>query len=105
MTQQEAEITLKVNSKEAQEKLEKLEAKAADLRQKFTDAFRKGDTRAIDSINKELQRTNKEINNMRTNAANIRAAMQRLDQASPRDLQRTIKLINNELNSGRVRRG
>lgn len=105
MTQQEAEVTLKVNSKEAQEKLEKLEAKAADLRQKFADAFRKGDTRAIDSINKELQRTNKEINNMRTNAANIRAAMQRLDQASPRDLQRTIKLINNELNSGRVRRG
>ena len=105
MTPQEAEVTLKVNSKEAQEKLEKLEAKAADLREKFADAFRKGDTRAIDSINKELQRTNKEINNMRTNAANIRAAMVRLDKASPRELQRTIKLINNELNSGRVARG
>lgn len=105
MTQKEAEVILKVNSKEAQEKLEKLESKAADLREQFADAFRKGDTRGIDNINKQLQKVNKEINNMRTNAANIRAAMVRLDEASPRELQRTIKMINNELNSGRVKRG
>lgn len=105
MTQQEAEVILKVNDKKAREKLEKLQAQAADLRQKFADAFRKGDTRGIDSINKELQKVDKQINNMRINAANIRAAMERLDQASPRELQRTIKLINNELNSGRVKRG
>ena len=105
MTQQEAEVILKVNSKEARQKLEKLESKAADLREQFADAFRKGDTRGIDNINKQLQKVNKEINNMRTNAANIRAAMVRLDEASPRDLQRTIKMINNELNSGRVKRG
>lgn len=105
MTQKEAEVILKVNSKEAREKLEKLEAQAADLRKKFAEAFRKGDTRGIHDTNKQLQKVNKEINNMRTNAANIRAAMVRLDEASPRELQRTIKLINNELNSGRVKRG
>lgn len=105
MTQNEAEVILKVNSKEAQEKLERLEAQAADLRSRFAEAFRKGDTRGIDTVNKQLQKVNKEINNMRTNAANIRAAMVRLNEASPRELQRTIKLINNELNSGRVKRG
>ena len=105
MTQKEAEVILKVNSKEAREKLEKLEAQAKDLRMQFADAFRKGDTRGIDNLNKQLQKVNKEINNMRTNAANIRAAMVRLNEASPRELQRTIKLINNELNSGRVKRG
>lgn len=105
MTQQEAEVILKVNDKNAREKFEKLQAQAADLRQKFAEAFRKGDTRGIDSINKELQKVDKQINNMRINAANIRAAMVRLDEASPRDLQRTIKMINNELNSGRVKRG
>lgn len=105
MTQQEAEVILKVNDKNARDKIEKLQAQAADLRQKFADAFRKGDTRGIDSINKELQKVDKQINNLRINAANIRAAMERLDQASPRELQRTIKLINNELNSGRVKRG
>lgn len=105
MTQREAEVILKVNSKEAQDKLEKLENQAADLRDRFAEAFRKGDTRGIDAINKQLQKVNKEIDNMRTNAANIRAAMVRLNEASPRELQRTIKLINNELNSGRVKRG
>lgn len=105
MTQKEAEVILKVNDKNAREKLEKLQAQAADLRQKFAEAFRKGDTRGIDTINKELQKVDKQINNMRINAANIRAAMVRLDEASPRDLQRTINMINNELNSGRVKRG
>lgn len=105
MTQQEANVTLKVNSKEAQQKLEQLQAQAAELRTKFADAFRRGDTRAITDINKRLQKVNKEMDNMRTNAANIRAAMVRLDKATPRELQRTIKMINNELNSGRVERG
>lgn len=105
MTQQEAEVILKVNDKEAREKFEKLEAKAAELRQKFAEAFRKGDTRGIRDINNEIQKVDKQMSNMRINAANIRAAMVRLNEASPRDLQRTIKLINNELNSGRVKRG
>ena len=104
-TTREAEVVLKVNSKEAQDKLERLQAQAKDLRERFADAFRRGDTRGIEAINKDLIKVNKEISLMRTNAANIRAAMTRLDQATPRELQRTIKLINNELNSGRVRRG
>ncbi len=105
MTQQEAEVILKVNDQQARDRLQALENQARDLRAQFADAFKRGDTRAINEINRKLQKTNKEINNMRTNAANIRAAMVRLNEASPRDLQRTIKLINNELNSGRVKRG
>lgn len=105
MTQNEAEVILKVNDKEARDKLERLENQAKGLRERFAEAFAKGDTRGIDTINKQLQKVSKEISNMRTNAANIRAAMVRLNEASPRELQRTIKLINNELNSGRVKRG
>lgn len=101
----EAEVVLKVNSQQAQQKLKQLEEQAAGLRKRFAEAFKNGDTRGITEVNKQLQKVNKEINNMRTNAANIRAAMVRLDEASPRELQRTIKLINNEINSGRVRRG
>ncbi len=105
MSQREAEVILKVNSQQAQEKLNQLEKKAADLRAKFAEAFRKGDTRGVDNLNNQLQKVDKEIRNIRTNAANIRAAMVRLNEASPRELQRTIKAINNELNSGRVKRG
>lgn len=105
MTHQEAEVTLRVNSKEARQKLEELETQAAELRKKFAQAFKDGDTRAVDKINRELSKVNKEMNSMRTNAANIRAAMTRLDRATPKELQRTIKLVNAELNSGRVVRG
>lgn len=105
MTQQEAELILKVNDQQAREKFEQLEKKAADLRKKFAEAFRNGDVRGINAINKELQKVNKEMNNRRFNAANIRAAMVRLNEASPKELLRTIKLINEELNSGRVKRG
>lgn len=103
--QKEAEVILKVNSKQAEEKFRTLEEKAKSLRSKLADAFRSGDTRGIDDINKELKKVNREIDRMRTNAANIKAAMVRLDQASPRELKRTIRLINDELNSGRVARG
>lgn len=102
---EEAEVILKVNSKEAQEKFEKLEKQAKELRTQFAEAFKRGDTRGVTEINKQLQKVNKEMNNMRVNAANIKAAMTRLNEASPRELQRTIKLINNELDSGRVKRG
>lgn len=105
MTQQEAEVILKINDKQSREKLESLETKARQLRTEFVEAFKKGDTQGIIKINRELQKTSKEINNMRINAANIRAAMVRLNEATPRELQRTISLINNELNSGRVKRG
>lgn len=105
ITQREAEVILKVNDQQTREKLDKLETKVKDLRQKFTEAFRKGDTRAINDISRQLIKTNKEIENLRLNAANIRAAMVKLNEASPRQLQQTIKMINAELNSGRVKRG
>ena len=105
MTKEEAEVTLKVNSEQARKEFEALENKATQLRAKFADAYRKGDTRGIKEINDELNKVNREMNRMRLNAANIRAAMKRLDEATPKEIQSTIKLINQELGSGRIKRG
>lgn len=105
MTQQEAEVILKVNAKKAEESLTKLEAKAADLRQKFADAVRIGDTKGAEILKKQISEVNKEIKKTRVNTIKIQAAMERLNEASPRDLQITIKMINKELNSGNVKRG
>lgn len=105
MTKEEAEVTLKVNSEQAKKEFEALENKATQLRAKFADAYRKGDTRGIKEINDELNKVNREMNRMRLNAANIRAAMKRLDEATPKEIQNTIKLINQELGSGRIKRG
>lgn len=82
MNQQEAEVILKVNDQQARDKFNELEKKTKDLRQQFAEAFSKGDSKSIDAINKKLQQTTKEMNNMRTNAANIRAALVNLDKAT-----------------------
>lgn len=104
-TKQYADVELKVNSAQARKQFAELEQKAAKLREKFADAVRVGDPEAVRRINTELQQVNKQMTNMQTNASNIRAAMKRLDEASPAELRKTIKYINSELNSGRVKRG
>lgn len=105
MISKEAEVKVLLNDKQAQGRLEKLEEKAAKLREQFQKAFNDGDTKGIKKINSEINRVNKEIKTTRDRIQSIRAAMQRLDEASPRDLRRVLKLINDELNSGRVKRG
>lgn len=103
--QQTAEVVLKVNDKDHKQKFEDAIKRQEELRKKFKDATSAGDHAAVDKIAKELNKVNREIANMQTNASNIRAAMKRLDEASPKELKKTIKLINDELNSGRVERG
>lgn len=104
-TTQYAEVELKVNDEQSKKKFAELSQKAEDLRKKFADAFNAGDSTKVREINKELQKVNKQMEGMQTNASNIRAAMKRLNEASPKELQKTIKYINSELNSGRVVRG
>lgn len=105
MTNEEAQVTLRVNSAQARQDFEELEKKAEHLRGALAAAFRSGDARSIREVNQELQRTERQMTNMRTNAANIRAAMERLDQSTPKQLKKVIADINRELNSGRVQRG
>ncbi len=105
MTNEEAQVTLRVNSSQARQDFEELEKKAEHLRGALAAAFRSGDARSIREVNQELQRTERQMTNMRTNAANIRAAMERLDQSTPKQLKKVIADINRELNSGRVQRG
>lgn len=105
MTLQEAEVILKVNSEQTRKEFEALEKKSEELRKKFAEAFKNGDVRGIREINRELTATNRQMDRLRLEGQNIRAAMTRLNEASPKELKRTISLINNELNSGRVKRG
>ncbi len=105
MTNEEARVTLRVDTDSARKKFDSLEKRATELRGKLADAFRVGDPKGIREINKELQATERQMTAMRTNAANIRAAMERLDESTPKQLRKTIADINRELSSGRVQRG
>lgn len=56
-------------------------------------------------LEKELKKTNSQLRTMRTNAVNIDEVMQNLSTAGPKELQKTLKAINKELESGRIKRG
>ncbi len=104
-TTQDATVNIHVNNQEAEQKVSELSARARQLRQEFAEAVRIGDKGTIAKTEKELRKVNKELNNATLRAARIRDAMKHLSQATPKELQNTLKFINQELNSGAVKRG
>lgn len=104
-TQQDATVNIHVNNQEAEEKVRSLNQQATELRKKLADAVRIQDNGTIDKTKKELKKVTKELDNARLRAARVRESMKHLSQATPKELQNTLKLINQELNSGAVKRG
>lgn len=105
MTQEQAEVKLLINDQAAKKTMSSLEEKAENLKKKLGDAIKIGNENEIKKINKELSQTYRTLDGVRTKAKNIEAAMVRLNEASPKELQRTIKYINGLLANGEVKRG
>ncbi|MDE6115412.1 MAG: hypothetical protein K2G49_10180 [Muribaculum sp.] len=57
--QRQAEVSLRVDTQDSDSKLDVLKAKAAALRKEFSEAFKKGDTKEIDRINREINKVNR----------------------------------------------
>lgn len=98
-------MTIDLDTSGSESKIDKLKAKAAELRKAFADATKAGDTKEVSRLTREINKTNSEIRRLQTNAERVRDAMVSLDKATPKQLRNTIKMINAELNSGRVARG
>ncbi len=101
--EQVANVIIRINGKEAQDKIAQLEESAESLRKKLMEVGTASDEGK--KAKRELDKVNAQLETLRTNAANVNAAMKRLDQQSPKELKKTIALINKELSSGRVQRG
>lgn len=102
---QTAQVIIEVNSRSAESELERLKKRSEELRKKYADAFKSGNEKELRKTERALARNAKQIEAARIKAGELRAAMKSLDTASPKDLQRTIKLITAELNSGKIARG
>lgn len=100
-----ARVIIEVNTKKAESEIERLETKSEELRKKFQTALADGDTKGAKKIQRELERTAKQLDQARVKAGSLRAAMKDLSAASPKDLRRTIQMITAELNSGKIARG
>lgn len=103
--QETATVEVQVNGEQAKNELQSLEKYAASLKDRIADAYNAGDTKKMKELEKELKKTNSQLRTMRTNAVNIDEVMQNLSTAGPKELQKTLKAINKELDSGRIKRG
>lgn len=97
--QTNATVTVNVNGKDAENKLAKLRTRAEDLKNAIAKAGADGDKANQEKFRKELRKTTKEIRLMESSSAEVERVMKNLSKATPKELQRTLKQLNKELNS------
>ena len=94
-----------LNSTQAQNEIKKVKAQADGLRKKVADATAAHDVKAAQKYGKELDKIERKYQAMITSQERIANTLRDISQATPKDLRDTIKAINRELNSGRIKRG
>ena len=103
--QDTASLFLKVNGEEAKKKFEEVKAKVTDLKNQLKEASKAGDFRRVEELRKQLRPAIKEMDGMLLNIGRIDAAMKNLSLQTPKELRRTMALINAEMNSGAIEVG
>lgn len=110
-------IELHVNDNDAKENIEQLRKKVEELNQQrktaeqvlkdssSTDAQRKRAMETIKKINSELKKNTRELERSENRVQALTEGLLRMDKQTPKELQKTIRQINAELNSGAVQRG
>lgn len=97
-----ASLHLKVNSEEAKRDFEAVKQKVKELKEEIIEASKKGDFEQVEKLHKQLKPAIKEMDTMLTNIGRIDAAMKNLSLQTPKELRRTLTLINAEMNSGKI---
>ncbi len=94
-----ANVVLSVNGKQAQQVLTSLQKDAKRLEQRIAAASTAGDKATMKKLQKELSATNRVMNQLQGSAATTEQVLSRLDKATPRELQRTLRTLQTQLNS------
>ena len=110
-------IELHVNDNDAKENIEQLRKKVEGLNQQrkiaeqvlkdssTTDAQRQRAMETIKKVNAELKKNTRELERSENRVQALTEGLRRMDKQTPKELQKTIRQINAELNSGAVKRG
>lgn len=98
-----ANVILTVNGKQAQEMLSQLEKDAKRLEQGISKAAKAGDKATMKKLQRELNSTRKTMEQLKGTAFNVDNVLRRLDKASPKELNRTLKSLQQQLNG--IQRG
>lgn len=102
---QTATVTTKVNGEQAEETLKMLQEEAKRLRKEINQAFTTGDTKRQKELEKQLKNVTREANLLRRSMFDVDSVLKNLSGASVNELQKALKKLNNELNSGKIKRG
>lgn len=98
-----ANVVLSVNGKQAQQMLATLEKDAKRLEKQIARAATAGDKATMKKLQRELTSTNKLIQQMKGSAASVEQVLSRLDRATPKELNKALKTLQQQLNG--IQRG
>ena len=98
-------IELIINNEQAKKRLEELKVKFEDLKVKREKALNAGDSKGLEVYTREMRKVEKEMQRIETRANVMGQALKNLDKSTPKELQRTIRELQRELNSGKIQRG
>lgn len=93
-----ANVVLSVNGKQAQQMLSSLEKDAKRLEKQIAAAAKAGDKASMKKLQRELNNTHRLMDQLRGASASTERVLNRLDKATPKELQKTLRQLKNELN-------
>ena len=98
-----ANVVLSVNGKQAEKVLSSLEKDAKRLEKQLAKAAAAGDKATMKKLQRELNQTNRLMDQLRGSSASVDNVLRRLDKATPKELNKALRQLKNELNG--VERG
>lgn len=93
-----ANVVLSVNGKQAQQMLSSLEKDAKRLERQIATASKAGDKASMKKLQRELNQTNRLMDQLKGASASTERILSRLDKATPKELNKALRQLKNELN-------
>ena len=98
-----ANVVLSVNGKQAQKMLTQLEKDARRLEKQIAKAATAGDKATLKKLQRELNSTKRMMDQLKGSSASVDNTLRRLDKASPKELNKALKQLQQQLNA--IQRG
>ena len=93
-----ANVVLSVNGRQAEKMLAQLQRDAKRLENQLSKAAQAGDKATMKRLQREINQTNRLIDQLRGSASSVERTLANLDKATPRELNKALRQLKNELN-------
>ena len=88
-----ANVVLSVNGKQAEKVLSSLEKDAKRLEKQLAKAAAAGDKATMKKLQRELNQTNRLMDQLRGSSASVENVLRRLDKATPKELNKALRQL------------